>query len=93
MIDKSLGHLPKGTTRHIPRKRLPIGAVKDGKVKIFDGEKQKASWRGGKKGLLRDLDGTPTSTNRTASQMRRSPSHKTKTRTVFRKPKQKSSEE
>lgn len=55
--------LPDKATPHIPRKQAPIGARKDGKVKIVDGETGKVKWRQGRKGFLRDWDGDPIAQN------------------------------
>ena len=54
--------LPNKATKHITASPAPIGTVKDGKVKVLDGDTQKTSWRSGKKGMLKDFDGEPTST-------------------------------
>ena len=54
--------MPKRTTRHIPKPQHPLGWVKEGKIKVQDGETGKVSWRGVRRGLLADFDGDPTST-------------------------------
>jgi hypothetical protein len=53
--------LPDKAFKHIPRPQAPVGTVKQGKIKVFDGDKQKMSWRQIRRGIIRDYDGDPTS--------------------------------
>jgi glucose dehydrogenase len=53
--------LPKKATKHIPKKQLPIGSTRKGKLKVMDGKTGKIKWRSLKSGALRDLDGDPIS--------------------------------
>lgn len=55
--------LPDKATKHKPKKQLPIGATKGGKVKVKDGETGKVSWRSGRSGMKRDWDGDPIARN------------------------------
>ena len=61
----SARHLPKkksnNATKHIPKKQAPVGAKKDGKMKVLDGQTQTVRWRQGKAGFVRDYDGDPIS--------------------------------
>jgi hypothetical protein len=67
--------LPEKPTKHITRKQAPIGAKKDGKLKIFDGETERVSWRQGRSGFSRDWDGDPTAKNYNRSKMKKVPTH------------------
>jgi len=67
--------LPKKATKHIARHPEPIGTVKDGKIKVLDGETQTTSWRSGRKGMLRDFDGEPTSTQHNLKDLKHQPRH------------------
>lgn len=49
------------TTKRIPKHRHKPGYRKKGKIKIKDKETGEERWVGGKKGLVRDHDGNPTS--------------------------------
>lgn len=67
--------LPDKATKHIPKHQVPIGAVKDGKVKIKDGETGKVGWRQGKKGFRRDYDGEPIAANFNNKDLKPAPKH------------------
>lgn len=68
--------LPDKPTKHIPRKQAPIGARKDGKVKIIDGETGKVRWRQGRRGFARDWDGDPIAQNYNRADAKKKPRHK-----------------
>ena len=55
--------LPDKATKHVARKQALVGAVKDGRVKIMDGDTQTVRWRQGLSGMSRDWDGDPESKN------------------------------
>jgi len=76
--------LPDKSTKHIKKPQQPIGAVKNGKVKVKDGETGKVSWRSGRSGMSRDWDGDPIS-----KQYNRKDAKQKKTHTVHmgRRPK------
>lgn len=67
--------LPDKPTKKIPRAQMPIGAVKDGKMKVKDGDTQKVAWRQGKGGFSRDFDGDPTSRQHNKAGLKDSPKH------------------
>jgi hypothetical protein len=67
--------LPDKGTKHIPKPQAPIGAKKDGKMKVIDGRTGKESWRQGTKGFLKDFDGDPTATNHNRAGMKNRPQH------------------
>lgn len=67
--------LPDKATKHIPKKRLPVGAVKNGKVRVKDGTTGKTSWRSGRSGMGRDWDGDPIATNYNKKDMKPSKTH------------------
>lgn len=67
--------LPDKGTKHIPKPQAPIGAKKDGKLKVVDGRTGKVSWRQGTKGFMKDFDGDPTSTNHNRAGMKKRPAH------------------
>jgi hypothetical protein len=71
-------NLPDKSTRHIPKPQAPIGAKKNGKLKIVDGRTGKVSWRQGTKGFLKDFDGDPTATNHNKAGMKQRPTHSPK---------------
>lgn len=71
----SVKRLPK-KRKHIPKHRDPVGTVKNGRVKIQDGDTGKVSWRQSKSGFLRSVDGEPTSKRYQYSQMKKKPTHK-----------------
>lgn len=54
--------LPDKPVKHVPKHQAPVGAKKNGKMKVKDGTTGKVSWRGGKKGFVRDYDGDAIST-------------------------------
>ena len=54
---------------------MPIGAVKDDKMKVLDGDTQKVSWRQGRKGFSKDFDGDPTSTQHNKAGLKPAPKH------------------
>lgn len=43
------------------RHQAPVGSSKNGRLKVQDGDSGKISWRSGKKGFVKDLDGDPIS--------------------------------
>ena len=54
--------MPQKSTKHIAKPQNPIGWVKDGKVKIKDGDSGKVGWRSARRGFAGfDYDGEPTS--------------------------------
>lgn len=54
--------LPQKATKHIPKKRDPVGWIKNGKIKTLDAETNKVAWKGVRRGLLTDTQGgEPTS--------------------------------
>ena len=67
--------LPDKSTAHIPRHHSPVGAVKNGKIKVLDGETQKESWRQGKTGMSKDWDGDAISVNYNARDAKKKPHH------------------
>lgn len=67
--------LPDKGTKHIPKPQAPLGATKDGKMKIIDGRTGKESWRQGTKGFLKDFDGDPTAKNRNKAGLKNRPQH------------------
>ena len=70
--------MPDKATKHIPKHRQPVGAVKDGRVKIQDGYTKKISWRQGTKGMSRDWDGDPIATNYNYEGLKNRPQHHAK---------------
>lgn len=69
--------MPDKATAHITRRKPPIGAVKDGKIKVLDGDTGKESWRSGRSGMSRDFDGDPISTNYNKKDLKPAPKHQT----------------
>jgi hypothetical protein len=67
--------LPDRSTKHIPKHLLPVGSFKNGRIKIKDPVTGKVSWRGGRKGLMRDWDGKPTSHNYNKKDAKQQKSH------------------
>ena len=67
--------MPNNATKHITRPQAPIGAKKDGKLKIKDGDTGAVSWRQSKKGFRKDYDGDPTSKDYNAGDMKSFPKH------------------
>lgn len=67
--------LPDKGTKHIPKPQAPIGAKKDGKLKIIDGRTGHVSWRQGTKGFAKDFDGDPTAINHNRAGMKKRPQH------------------
>lgn len=55
--------LPDKSTKHIRKPQAPLGATKNGKIKVKDGETGKVSWRSGRSGMKRDWDGEPIARN------------------------------
>lgn len=55
--------MPDDSTKHIAKPQLPVGSVKNGKVRIKDGTTGEVSWRSGRSGMSRDWDGDPIATN------------------------------
>lgn len=70
--------LPDKGTKHIPKPQAPIGAVKNGKLKIIDGRTGKESWRQGTTGFLKDFDGDPTAKNHNRAGLKNRPQHHAK---------------
>ena len=68
--------MPDKSTKHIPKPQEPIGTIKNGKIKVLDGDTQTVRWRQGKTGMSRDYDGDPISTNYNSKDMKSKPSHK-----------------
>lgn len=54
---------------------MPIGGVKDSKMKVIDGDTGKVSWRQGKKGFSRDFDGDPIAQNKNRKGLKDRPKH------------------
>lgn len=52
-----MSHLPKRGTKHIPKHREAVGTIRDGKIKVRDGDTGKESWRSGRSGVSADWDG------------------------------------
>ena len=67
--------LPDKATKHIPKHQEPIGAVKNGKVKVLDGDTQKIGWRQGTTGMSKDYDGEPTSARHNVKDLKPRPKH------------------
>ena len=67
--------LPDRATPKVPRHQMPIGAVKDGKMKVLDGDTQKVSWRQGRKGFSKDFDGDPIAQNKNRAGLKKRPKH------------------
>ena len=67
--------LPDKSTKHIPKKQLAIGAVKNGKVRVKDGDTGKVGWRSGRSGMSRDWDGDAIATNYNKKDMKPSKTH------------------
>ena len=67
--------MPEKSTKHIARPQEPIGAVKDGKVKVLDGDTQRIGWRSGTKGMSRDYDGEPTAAQPNLRDLKSQPKH------------------
>lgn len=80
-------NLPDKPTKHIERPQAPIGAVKNGKIKVLDGDTGKISWRQGRTGMSRDFDGDPVSTNHNRSGLKPRPKHSAR---MGRRPKHRS---
>jgi hypothetical protein len=49
--------------------------VKNGKLKVLDGETQTARWRQGTTGFSKDYDGDPIAVNYNKRDMKRAPRH------------------
>ena len=54
-----------------------MGTQKKGKLKVKDGDTGRESWRQVKSGVLKDIDGEPTSKRYNYSQMKKKPMHRT----------------
>lgn len=67
--------MPDKSTKHVPKRRKKVGAIKDGKLKVKDGDTGKESWRQGKKGFARDWDGEPIAVNYNRSGLKNRPKH------------------
>lgn len=67
--------LPDKGTKHIPKPQAPIGAKKNGKMKVIDGRTGKESWRQGTKGFMKDFDGDPTAMNHNRAGLKNRPQH------------------
>jgi hypothetical protein len=67
--------LPDKPTKHITRPQDPIGTVKNGKIKVFDGDSGKVAWRQGRSGMSKDFDGDPTAANHNRSGLKPQPKH------------------
>ena len=52
-----------------------MGAVKNGKVKVKDGDTGEESWRSGRSGMARDWDGDAIATNYNKRDMKPSKTH------------------
>jgi hypothetical protein len=52
-----------------------LGWVKDGKIKVQDGDTGKVSWRSVRRGLMADFDGDPTSTRHNYSEAKVTTTH------------------
>lgn len=63
--------------KHIPKPQKPVGWIKDGKMKVQDGDTGKMGWRGVRRGLLRDFDGDPISTRHNVKNAKVPHSHTT----------------
>ena len=55
--------LPQKSTKHVARHREAVGTIRDGKIKVFDPDSGKESWRSGRSGMSADWDGEPIATN------------------------------
>lgn len=55
--------LPDKSTKHYKKPQAPIGAIRNGKVKVKDGDTGTVSWRSGRSGMSKDWDGDAISTN------------------------------
>ena len=53
--------MPDKATKHIPKKQLPIGSTRRGKLKVMDGKTGKIKWRSLRSGAVKDLDADPIS--------------------------------
>jgi len=62
-------------TKHVAKPQSPIGWVKDGKIKVQDGDSGKVGWRGARRGLFRDMDGEPTTARRNSEDAKVPRSH------------------
>jgi len=70
--------LPKKSTKHTTQKQAPVGAIRNGKIKVMNGDTGKVSWRQGRKGFARDWDGEPIARNYNRSGMKTQPKHSPK---------------
>lgn len=67
--------LPDRATKHIPKPQASIGAQKNGKLKVIDGTTGRESWRQGKTGFIKDIDGDPISKAPAGSAAKNRPQH------------------
>ena len=67
--------LPDKATKHIERHRKPVGTVKEGKIKVKDGDTGRVTWRQGTTGMLRDWDGDPIATAYNRAEAKKTPKH------------------
>jgi len=67
--------LPDRATPKIPRHNVPIGTVKEGKMKVLDGDTQKIRWRQGRTGFSKDFDGEPIAQNKNREGLKNRPRH------------------
>lgn len=74
-MGKSPASLPDKTTKHIQRPQAPIGTVKNGKIKVLDGDSGKIAWRQGTTGMSKDFDGDPTAVNHNKAGLKPRPKH------------------
>lgn len=77
-MSKGIGNLPNKPTKHIKKPQPLVGAVKNGKLKVLDGDTGKTSWRQGTTGMSRDWDGDPISSNYNLSGIKSRPTHSPK---------------
>lgn len=68
-------NLPDKPVKKTPKKQLPVGAQKNGALKVLDGDTGRVKWRRGSRGFLRDYDGDPISVNYTAKYLKKRPKH------------------
>ena len=66
---------PDRATKHIPKPQASIGAQKNGKLKVIDGTTGRESWRQGKTGFIKDIDGDPISKAPAGSGAKNRPQH------------------
>lgn len=67
--------LPEKSTKHVPKRQLGVGAVKNGKIRVKDGTTGKVSWRSGRSGMSADWDGDAISTNYNKRDMKQHKTH------------------